>query len=222
MSELRKVYTTVDARDRIVEAALTVFADCGFDGATTRGIAKEAGVSSALIHHHFKDKENLWHLVGTRISQEFVEAIEAQTNPALKGTAEGLRQMLAAYMRYWREHPQALRFQLWRVLGAPKDERKTRSERLNDMFVPHFKAAQDAGLLRPDVPAGLLMVTTGGLIQFFLHSDIETNDALAVTGAGPLDEETALNYLWSLIAIDAPAPAPAPTPAPRKRRAARK
>jgi AcrR family transcriptional regulator len=74
MSELRKVYTTVDARDRIVEAALTVFAQRGFDGATTREIAKEAGVSSALIHHHFKDKESLWKLVGERISEEFVEA----------------------------------------------------------------------------------------------------------------------------------------------------
>jgi hypothetical protein len=41
MPELRKVYSTVDARDRIVEAALTDYAECGFDGDTTSGIAKE-------------------------------------------------------------------------------------------------------------------------------------------------------------------------------------
>ncbi len=204
MSELRKVYTTIDARDRIVEAALTVFANRGFDGATTREIAKEAGVSSGLIHHHFKDKESLWHLVGTRISEEFVAAITAATDPALTGTAEGLRQMMEAYMHYWREHPRTLRFQLWRVLGAPKAERKARSEHLNNLFVPSVKAAQDAGHIRGDVPAGLLMVTMGGLIQYFLHSDIETNDALAVTGAAPLDLDTTLDYLWSLIAIDTP------------------
>lgn len=218
MSELRKVYTTVDARDRIVEAALTVFASRGYDGATTREIAKEAGVSSGLIHHHFKDKDSLWHLVGTRISEEFVEAITTSTDPALKGTAEGLRQMMAAYMNYWREHPRALRFQLWRVLGAPKNERKARSEHLNNLFVPSVKATQDAGHIRGDVPAGLLMVTMGGLIQYFLHSDIETNDALAVTGDGPLDPDTALNYLWSLIATDAPTP----TRSPRKRSTAKK
>ncbi|MFT3803825.1 MAG: TetR/AcrR family transcriptional regulator [Burkholderiaceae bacterium] len=217
MPELRKVYTTVDARDRIVEAALSVFSDLGFDGATTREIAKAAGVSSGLIHHHFKDKETLWNLVGTRITEEFVEAAGSSIDPVLVGTPQGLRQMLAAYLRYWREHPRALRFQLWRVLGAPHEERETRSRLLNQMFVPHFKAAQDAGLIRRDVPAGLLMVTAGGLIQFFLHSDIETNDALAVTGAPPLDDDFALDYLWGLIA----AAGPGPEAAPRKRGPAR-
>ena len=218
MSELRKVYTTVDARDRIVEAALTVFSNLGFDGATTREIAKEAGVSSGLIHHHFKDKETLWNLVGARITEEFAESGKASIDPALKGTPAGLRKMLAAYMRYWREHPHALRFQLWRVLGAPAEERKTRSRSLNQLFVPHFKAAQDAGLIRRDVPAGLLMITAGGLIQFFLHSDIETSDALAVTGAPPLTDAEALDYLWGLIA----GKEPASRPAPRKRSQARK
>lgn len=204
MPELRKVYTTVDARDRIVEAALTVFAQRGFDGATTREIAKEAGVSSALIHHHFKDKESLWKLVGQRISEEFVEAISSSMDPALRGTGDGARQMVAAYMHYWREHPRALRFQLWRVLGAPADERKARSKQLNQLFVPEVKAAQDAGHVRGDVPAGLLMVTMGGLIQYFLHSDVETNDALAVTGARPMTDEQALEYLWGLVATVPP------------------
>jgi AcrR family transcriptional regulator len=204
MSELRKVYTTVDARDRIVEAALTVFAQRGFDGATTREIAKEAGVSSALIHHHFKDKESLWKLVGERISEEFVEAITSSMNPDLRGTGDGARQMVAAYMHYWREHPRALRFQLWRVLGAPADERKARSK----------QAAQDAGHVRTDVPAGLLMVTMGGLIQYFLHSDVETGDALAVTGARPMTDEQALDYVWGLVA----AVPPATTSAAKKRR----
>jgi len=214
MSELRKVYTKVDARDRIVEAALSVFAQRGFDGATTREIAKEAGVSSALIHHHFKDKETLWNLVGQRISEEFVDAITSSIAPDLRGTGDGARQMFVAYMHYWRKHPRALRFQLWRVLGAPADERKARSKQLNQLFVPEVKAAQDAGHVRGDVPAGLLMITMGGLTQYFLHSDVETNDALAVTGARPMTDEQALDYLWGLIAA---APR-ASTPATKKRR----
>jgi AcrR family transcriptional regulator len=201
MSELRKVYTTVDARDRIVEGALTVFARHGFDGATTREIAREAEVSVALIHHHFKDKESLWKLVGGRISEEFIESLAAASDPALAGTADGLRQMVAAYMAYWRQHPRALRFQLWRVLGAPKEERKSRSEHLNRMFVPLFEEAQRAGCIRQDVPAGLLMITLGGLIQYVLHSDVETHDALAVTGAQPMPDDATLDYLWSLIAV---------------------
>ncbi|WP_415833170.1 TetR/AcrR family transcriptional regulator, partial [Kerstersia similis] len=210
MPELRKVYTTVDARDRIVAAALTVFAKHGFDGATTREIAAEAGVSAALIHHHFKDKESLWNLVGQRISDEFIEALQAALAPPQQDTGTSMRQMLAAYMRYWRAHPQSLRFQLWRVLGAPRQERKSRSQQLNQLFVPVVQAAQNAGVLRADVPPGLLLVTMGGLVQYFLHSDIEASDALAVTGAALPSDTELLDYLWGLLAQPS---APAPTAA---------
>jgi len=195
-----KVCPATDARDRIVEAALTVFARHGFDGATTREIAKEACVSSALIHHHFKDKESLWNLVGQRISEEFIEAITSSMESAPIGTGQRARQMVAAYMHYWRKDPRALRFQLWRVLGAPEEERKARSKQLNQLFVPEMQAAQDAGDVRGDVPAGLLMLTMGGLIQYFLHSDVETNDALAVTGSPPMTDDHLLDYLWELAA----------------------
>lgn len=202
MPELRRVYTTVDARDRILEAALTVFSDVGFAGATMRAIADAAGVSPGLIHHHFKDKESLWNLVGERISAEFMEAVS--TDIDVDDAAEALRRALANYQRYWKEHPRALRFQLWRVLGAPVEERKTRSKLLNQHFVPKFKQAQDAGVVRNDIPAGLAMVTTGGLIQYFLHSDIETEDAIAVTGDALLDDTQILDYLLDLISADSP------------------
>ena len=171
-----------------------------------------------LIHHHFQDKETLWKLVGSRISEEFVEAMTASTDSSLKGTTQGLRKIMAAYMGYWRQHPRALRFQLWRVLGAPREERKVRSQSLNKMFVPAFEDVQKTGQVRQDVPAGLLMITLGGLVQYFLHSDVETNDALAVTGASPLDDEEAVDYLLSLITTT---PAP-PAPVGKKRGAAKK
>lgn len=199
-SELRRVYTAVDARDRIVEAALSVFSDQGFAGATMRAIADTADVSPGLIHHHFKDKENLWRLVGERISSEFLEAVSEGVETA--DAAESLRRMMANYQRYWREHPRALRFQLWRVLGAPVEERKARSKHLNEHFVPTIARGQDAGVVRTDIPAGLAMITVGGLIQYFLHSDIETEDAIAVTGDKPFDDDRILDYLLGLIAPD--------------------
>jgi AcrR family transcriptional regulator len=199
MPELRRVYTAVDARDRIVEAALTVFANVGFAGATMRAIAEAADVSPGLIHHHFKDKENLWNLVGERISSEFLEAVSANADG--DDPAAALRRTMANYQRYWREHPRALRFQLWRVLGAPIEERKIRSKLLNQHFVPKIKQAQDAGVVRDDISAGLAMVTVGGLIQYFLHSNIETDDAIAVTGDTAPDDNQLLDYLLDLISL---------------------
>jgi AcrR family transcriptional regulator len=47
-------------RQAIVEAVRNVFAEKGFDGTTTRELAKAAGVSEALIYKHFPSKQSLY------------------------------------------------------------------------------------------------------------------------------------------------------------------
>jgi len=49
-----------ERRDHILGAALQVFAERGFHGATTRELAKAAGVSEALMFRHFPTKEELY------------------------------------------------------------------------------------------------------------------------------------------------------------------
>ena len=47
-------------RQRILEFALQVFAEYGFSGASTREIARRAGVHQPIIVYYFKNKEQLW------------------------------------------------------------------------------------------------------------------------------------------------------------------
>lgn len=198
MTELRSQYTTPDARDVILESALTLFARLGFDGSTMRLIAQEAKVSPGLIHHHFKDKESLWSKVGECITEDFLAAIEPITRQPV--TARTVPEMVGSYLQYWKTHPAALRFQLWRVMGAQKAERRARSERLNQLFVPVFAQAQKAGFVRADIPAGQAMITTGALIQYWLHSHLEVADAIAAGGGAMPDEAAFLDYVLSLVA----------------------
>jgi AcrR family transcriptional regulator len=52
---------SADQRKRaIVDAVRDVFAEKGFDGTTTRELAKAAGVSEALLYKHFPSKESLY------------------------------------------------------------------------------------------------------------------------------------------------------------------
>jgi TetR/AcrR family transcriptional regulator len=197
--ELQPIFSTIDARDKLLEAALSAFAELGFHGATVRDITQRAGVSQGLLTHHFGDKERLWNLVGERVSEDFleylgptleVEHVDAETIPAI----------LAAYMGYWRTHPSALRLQIWRVLGTPEAERRSRVERLNRRIVPIFVRAQEAGFIRRDVPAGQAMVTAGSVIQYRLHSQLEMQDAVSVTGDVLPADEQFLRYAFNLIA----------------------
>jgi AcrR family transcriptional regulator len=62
-----------DTRDRILTAAREEFSERGYEKTSVRGIAKAAGVDSALVHHYFGTKE-----------QVFEAAVEVAFAPALK------------------------------------------------------------------------------------------------------------------------------------------
>ena len=50
-------------RAQLLEAALNVFSEKGFDGATTKEIAAAAGVTEAIIFRHFPSKQALYQAV---------------------------------------------------------------------------------------------------------------------------------------------------------------
>lgn len=51
----------MDIRDRLLEAAVRVYAELGYRGATTRRIAMEAGVNELTLFRHFGSKAELLH-----------------------------------------------------------------------------------------------------------------------------------------------------------------
>lgn len=61
----------VQARESILDAARTQFAQHGYGGATLRAIATEAGVDVALVSYYFGSKSGL-----------FVESLRLPVNPA--------------------------------------------------------------------------------------------------------------------------------------------
>lgn len=80
------------ARERILTAARTEFAERGYDKTSVRGIAKAAGVDAALVHHYFGTKDEV-----------FAAAIEVSFEPALlvpsllAGDTDHLGERLARY-----------------------------------------------------------------------------------------------------------------------------
>lgn len=62
--------TRASARDAIVRAAAEEFVERGYEAASLRAIARRAGVDSALVHHYFDGKADL-----------FAAALEAPLRP---------------------------------------------------------------------------------------------------------------------------------------------
>ncbi|MFF4315091.1 TetR family transcriptional regulator [Streptomyces sp. NPDC001507] len=51
---------SADTRERILVAAREEFSEHGYEKTSVRGIAKAAGVDSALVHHYFGTKEQIF------------------------------------------------------------------------------------------------------------------------------------------------------------------
>jgi AcrR family transcriptional regulator len=60
------------SRDRILNAAESVFSKKGFDGARVDEIAAAAGLNKALIYYYFKDKQDLLLEIVNRLIKEIV------------------------------------------------------------------------------------------------------------------------------------------------------
>src|SRR5919106_4651682 len=87
----------VDTRSDILGAARRHFTANGYDGATIRGIASDAGVDPALVHHYFGAKDEL-----------FIAALDLPINPAAvipRLLAEGVdglgERIVSTMLRLW-------------------------------------------------------------------------------------------------------------------------
>ncbi|MFD0394315.1 TetR family transcriptional regulator [Streptomyces nogalater] len=81
-------------RDRILAAAREEFSARGYEKTSVRGIAKAAGVDSALVHHYFGTKEQVFEAA---IEVAFAPALDAPDAVA-EGPADGVGERLTRFV----------------------------------------------------------------------------------------------------------------------------
>jgi TetR/AcrR family transcriptional regulator len=176
-------------RDRILAAALDLFADASFDGASTRKIAARAGVTQPLLAHHFTSKLELWHTV--------VDNLFRQLRSTMSGRLSGLRGvddvttarlMVREFIMFSAEHPQLHRI-ITQECKADTPRMDWLVERhvrpLYDTAVTLFSRLADQGQL-PAIPVEHLyyILTGAGPTMFVLAPECRR-----LTGIDPMAPE---------------------------------
>jgi AcrR family transcriptional regulator len=135
-------------RDSIVKAALRIFGERGIEATSLREVAKAAGVSPALIVHHFGGKEGLVVAVDQTALEEFGAAYGGETEGDDE-PSDLLRQRSTQTVRVMREHPEACAY-----LGRALVEGTAGSTHLFRLMIEGGRAEIDAlaerGALRED------------------------------------------------------------------------
>ena len=97
-----KAAGAADTRDLILDAAEDLFSKHGFYGVTTRQVASEAGVDTALIHYYFGAKRELFDAVFLRRAEVWnAERVDAINRYAREAGPEGMtfEGLLEAFLR---------------------------------------------------------------------------------------------------------------------------
>jgi AcrR family transcriptional regulator len=164
-------------REKLLDAAATLFAQSGYDGVTTRQILERAGVEAPSLYHHFGSKLGLYRAVLTENSEPFLAEFQRISRHLRTRPGANARDRLAALV--WAifqggvRNPEAVQIALFEsqrpgpirydVLGV--------WEQLRDSFREAIEDGARSGELsfdrsRPEVAANLLI---GGLTIYMQH-----------------------------------------------------
>ena len=178
-------------RQRILDAAGQCFAAHGFAKTTVEEIARAAGVSKALVYHHFRGKEDILEAVVERTLTEWSEVSGEPDLERAENVLDAIGTMLRLALRYARGNPvlRALIDSDPLVLTTFGQEPMRRA---NQEFRERLLAALEAGVASGELRADLdveratdvIRILYMGLIQqVFTPDGIDvSDDALIDTG----------------------------------------
>ena len=158
---------TQDARARILDSAVELFAQHGYDGTSVAQVIAQAGVAKGGFYHHFISKQALlYEIYGDLITRQLAamdEILARDLPPAqtLRALVTDLVASTAASSR------QALVF--WREMNRLDDERtgeyRRARRRYHDAVVDLVRAAQAAGVFSSVASPETVTFTIFGVIN---------------------------------------------------------
>jgi TetR/AcrR family transcriptional regulator len=201
-------------RERILAAALQVFAERGFEGARTREIAERAGANLGLITYYYATKELLWQAAVSRafgeLQAELQDIVAPTPAAAPRDERAQLEALLRRFVRFVARRPEFMRLM--------NDEGKRDGPRMRwlaDRYVRpmlltlrrHMEAAQAGDHLPALSPISLHYIALGAAGLVFSQAP----ECLYVAGVDPTSEGFAASHADALVQLllgprrDAPA-----------------
>ncbi|HEY9749571.1 MAG TPA: TetR/AcrR family transcriptional regulator [Allocoleopsis sp.] len=168
----RSTRSATQTRDRLVAAAIEVFATEGLQGATTREIARVAEVNEVTLFRHFKNKNHLLQAVIERVL-----ALQAETLSQPEEWTQDLRIDLHHYAQVYNTmleaHEALIRTFIGEAKRHPEEARRVIQEAARpwrEKLIAYLQQGQKRGTVRSDLdPVPTVDLLTGMLLAGMLR-----------------------------------------------------
>ncbi len=212
MVPIRRSDQKVATRRAILNAAVDLFANEGFDGTKMRDVAERAGVKQPLIAYHFENKLGLWQqavdevwarLEG-RILERFGgsgEALAADLVDEGEQKTSRLRRFVGAFVRAVAAEPAYIHIVIREANQNTERYRWLAERHMDQNFlggVGVMALAESKGLIPEGLtPAHLVYILSGAVyFPFLIAADVERN-----VGESPFDEAFIERHIETITAL---------------------
>ena len=156
-----------ESRARIVEHALRLFAERGFEGTTVRAIAESAGISQGLLYNYFAGKDELLLAIFDEsmrdVEASFARAERAEPGARTAALVRAAFDVLQQNRLFWRLS-YGVRMQS-AVLAGLGGRLRAWTATIRDTLERYLR---DDGFARPELEAAVLFALIDGVAQHYL------------------------------------------------------
>ena len=164
-----------DKRQRIIDAAVNLFSEKGYHGATTALISKEAGVSQGLLFHYFRGKEELFTSIAKDKYNMFTGELERRVGNS-KNAVRKLEVAVSTFLRLVQREEKFAKIVIKEVRGGGENLQELTGlglPKILSIFRKLIKEGIEQGVFREvddEVAAtclfGMLIMNTRGFLEF--------------------------------------------------------
>ena len=154
--------TEEDTRTKILQAALQLFAKYGYDGTTTKDLAKTAGVAEGTLFRHFANKKAILVEVAT---EGWVDILtDLLTELSEMGSYKAVSQVMRRRLLNMRKNSNLMRVCFIEAQYHPELKQHIQAEiidKMTDVAEAFFETAMEKGIYRPMNPKIVAKVFLG-------------------------------------------------------------
>ncbi len=165
----RSSSASAEKRRAILDAAVRVFAERGFNHCRVSDIADEAGVAYGLVYHYFKSKDGILDEVFLERWGLMLEVIQAAHDDPELTPREKLTKVAAFIVESYVRQPEVMQVVIVEVTRQANTFGRRHWAKIQEAHAGIARivaSAQERGELRPDIPAALAgIVFYGGIEQ---------------------------------------------------------
>ncbi|MFN8546134.1 MAG: TetR/AcrR family transcriptional regulator [Candidatus Binatia bacterium] len=169
-----------DGRERILAVAVRCFSELGYEGTTTAAVARDAGVTQPLVHHHFGSKEGLWRAAMDALFSDVAPIVGTPTEGSPR---ERLLAITQRFLHFAATHPNVTR-----VMAREGTTPGPRLTYIVDRYlrapfrqvVDAVRTGQRTGLIVPDVRPDLLVFLILGAGSFLFDMTALARESLGI------------------------------------------